>query len=190
MLFLVHASACHSKVAHKAAAPAAAADPAIRPGTTVPLTIVGFNYTDRNINEFTVDGASGGNLFVSSTGGGGGGSVCCSSYTTANPAPEIKVRWQSDACLYNIWHEKGREFSDIHSIYKTQFVKVESVSPNPKYLEIHIFPDGHVEAAITDSISRPRLVLDENRRVNTPFMKCPDGRPAEKPVGETTSGHN
>ena len=59
MLFLVHGSACHSKVAHKAAAPAAAADPAIRPGTTVPLTIVGFNYTDRNINEFTVDGAGG-----------------------------------------------------------------------------------------------------------------------------------
>ena len=153
MLLLLHASACHSQVGHKAAAPAAAAEPAIRPGTTVPLTIMGFNYTDRNINDFTVDGTSGGNLFVSSAGGGGGVSVCCSSYTTATPAPEIKVHWQSDACLYNIWHEKGREYSDIRSSYRTQLVKVESVSTNPKYLEIHIFPDGHVEAAITDSIS-------------------------------------
>lgn len=72
----------------------------------------------------------------------------------------VEVRWQSDACTYNIWHDNsGIEFHDIFSIYKTEAVRVSSVASNPKYLEIHIFKDGHVEAAITDKISRPRVVL-------------------------------
>lgn len=176
MLFVLHATACHPKVGNKPRAPAVTAEPAPPKGTPVTLTIMGFNYTDRDINDFNVDGTGGGNLSVSSASGGGGGSVCCASYTTGTPAPEIKVRWQSDACTYNIRHdEEGQEFNDIFSIYKTAVVKVGAISSNPKYLEIHIFPDGHVEAAITDEVSSPRLVLDQNRRVISPFRKCPNG---------------
>ena len=176
MVFLLHATACQPKVAKKLGAPAVAAEPATPTGTTVDLTIMGFNYTDKDINEFFVDGTGGGNLSVSSASGGGGGSVCCALYTAGDPAPEIKVRWQSDACTYDIWHDaKGKEFSDIFSIYKAAAVKVASVSPNPRYLEIHIFPDSHVEAAITGELSSPRLALDQNRRINIPFRKCPNG---------------
>lgn len=108
--------------------------------------------------------------------------VCAARYTTGESGSEINVRWQSDACTYNIYYdEDGTEFNDIFSIYKTAALKVASVSSNPKYLEIHIYQDGHAEAAITDELSSPRLVLDQNRRINLPFRKCPSGLvPAHK----------
>ena len=179
--FLSHGTGCQPKVPKKPGAAAVAIEPAPPTGTSVELTIVGFNYTDKDINEFYADGNGGGNLFVSSASGGGGGSVCCALYTTGEPGPEFDVRWQSDACTYNIRHDRvGTEFNDIFSIYTSATVKVASVSPNPKYLEIHIFPDGHAEGAITDELSSPRLVLDQNRRVNAPFRKCPNGiRPSD-----------
>ena len=177
VLFVLHATACQPEGGKKPTAHVVTAEPAIAKGTPVSLTIMGFNYTDRDINDFYVDGTGGGNLSVSSASGGGGGSVCCSSYTTGTPAPEIKVRWQADACAYDIRHdEDGNEFNTIFSIYKTAAVKVAAISLNPKYLEIHIFPDGHVEAAITDEVSSPRLVLDQNRRLISPFRKCPNGK--------------
>jgi len=174
--FLLQATACQPKVPRKFGAISTAAEPPPPTGTTLKLTIMGFNYSDKDINDFYVDGTGGGNLSVSSASGGGGGSMCCALYTTGNPAPNIRVRWQFDACTYNIrYDEDGTEFNDIFSIYKTATIRVATVSSNPKYLEIHISPDGHVEAAITDEVSSPRLVLDQNRRVNIPFRKCPNG---------------
>ena len=73
---LLSTTACHPKVPTKPALSAAPGEAAIRSGTTVELTIMGFNYTDMDINEFFVDGTGGGNLSVSSASGGGGGSVC------------------------------------------------------------------------------------------------------------------
>lgn len=178
ILLLLQAAGCQPTVPKKVGSAAAAAEPAIPKGTSVELTIMGFNYTNKDINEFYVDGDGGGNLSVSSASGGGGGSVCCALYVTGQPAPEINVRWQSDACIYNIRHDRvGTEFKDIFSIYKTAAVKVATVSQNPRYLEIHIFPDGHIEAAITGEPSSPRLVLNQNRRVNEPFRRCPNGTP-------------
>ena len=175
IIFLVHATGCRPTV-HQTKLVAGQADPTSGLGHTVNLTIVGFNYTDKDINDFYVDGTGGGNLSVSSASGGGGGSVCCALYTTGDPMPEIEVRWQFDACSYNIRHdEDGTKFNDIFSIYKTDDVRVISVASDPKYLEIHIFPDGHVEAIITGELSAPRVALEQSRRVNGPFRKCLNG---------------
>jgi hypothetical protein len=43
------------------------------------LVIIGYNYTSRYIDQFSVDGAGGGNLYVSGPSSGGGGIVCCAS---------------------------------------------------------------------------------------------------------------
>ena len=173
---LLHGSACHPKVPKKTGSQAVIASRANAPGTPKSLAIVGFNYTNKDINEFFVDESGGGNLNVSSASGGGGGSVCCADYVTGSPAPEIKVRWQHDACRYDVWEdEDGKELGSIFSIYKTAVVRVSSVSPNPHYLEVHIFPDDNVEAAITDELSTPRLVLDQNRRITSPFGTCANG---------------
>ena len=181
---VVLAAGCQPKMSKIPRASAAAVAPATPDGAVVSLTIMGFNYTDYDINEFFVDGTGGGNLYVSSASGGGGGSVCCASYVIGSPAPMVKVRWQADACIYDIRrYNDGKEFSDIFSIYKQASVQVAAIASTPKYLEIHIYPDGHVEAAITDEVSRPRRVLDQNRRVNTPFRQCPNGvKPVDKSV--------
>ena len=149
---LVQVSACQPRAPMKGGSPSKATEATIPPGTSVELTIMGYNYTDKGINDFYIDGTSGGNLSVSSASGGGGGSVCCALYTTGQPAPDVDVRWQTDACTYNIRHDRvGTEFNDIFSIYKTAAVKVGSVATNPKYLEIHIFPDGHVKRPLQAS---------------------------------------
>ncbi|QYF91595.1 DUF3304 domain-containing protein [Massilia sp. PAMC28688] len=186
ILCLLFVTACEpkgSKIPISATTREQLANPALSTGETVPLTIVGYNYTDKDINDFYVDGTGGGNLYVSSASGGGGGSVCCSTYTIGSAPHEISLRWQSDACTYGTRvAEDGEVFYDIHSFYTTEAVKVNASASStmPRYLEIHIFPDRPAQAYVTDEISPPRLSLDQNRRVNTPFRKCPnDAKPTE-----------
>jgi hypothetical protein len=44
------------------------------------LAIVGYNYTERYIDSFHVNGQGGGNLYVSGPTAGGGSSACCVSW--------------------------------------------------------------------------------------------------------------
>lgn len=130
---LLNATACEPKATKKPTFTTKTVQPAkanLPTGETAPLTIVGFNYTDKDINDFYVDGTGGGNLYVSSASGGGGGSVCCSSYTTGSFAPEINQRWQSDACPYGARvAEDAGVFNDIHSFYTVETVKINASVP-------------------------------------------------------------
>lgn len=151
-------------------------------GTWVSLTLTGYNYTNRYINQFSVNGSGGGNLFVSSPRGGGGGSVCCVDYITGIDDWKVIVRWQSDACTFNnSKDEDGQRSYQIHSIFKEVEVQVSPKIPsNPRYLEVHFYPDGHVEAALTENSSSPRLRLESERADKTPYRQCPnDERPEE-----------
>jgi hypothetical protein len=58
-------------------------------------SIVGVNYTENGIQEFTVDGAWGANVGAYS---GGGGFVCCVIYPKVwAPGFAVKVKWQRSA---------------------------------------------------------------------------------------------
>ncbi|WP_409033040.1 DUF3304 domain-containing protein [Janthinobacterium sp. CG_23.3] len=72
-----------------------------RIGNTVSLTITGYNYTNRYIDDFYVGSSGGGNLYVSSSNGGGGSSVCCASYVIGATLWKPIVRWQVGGCTYN-----------------------------------------------------------------------------------------
>jgi hypothetical protein len=48
-----------------------------------------------------------------------------------------------------------------------------SVPEKPAYLEVHFYPDGHVESAITENISTPRLVYSKERADRSDFPMCP-----------------
>jgi hypothetical protein len=86
---------------------------------SISLTIVGYNYTTRYIDSFSVNGNGGGNIMRSTPESGGGGAVCCALYR-----PEIKnykavVRWQSDACVYHVRSSTSNEvFKQYHSYFK------------------------------------------------------------------------
>ena len=144
------------------------------------LTLTGYNYTARYIDQFSVDGVEGGNIFVSSPHGGGGGSVCCVNYRVGTKGWKATIRWQSGACTYNNRTDtSGQRLYEIFHYFKEQEVEVAGqITPDPHYFEVHFFPDGHVEAAITDQSSDPRLSLSEERQDKTLYGKCPnDKRP-------------
>jgi hypothetical protein len=149
---------------------------------SVSLALIGYNYTNRHINTFTVDGQGGGNLYVSSPTSGGGGSVCCVPYWRGLKDYKVIVRWQHGACYYPIRSRtSGEVFDELHFFYKEVEVTVDDLSPNiPSNFEVHFYPDGSVKAAVTEFMSMPRLSLRKDRRDSTRYPRCPnDQKPSE-----------
>ncbi|MES2117682.1 MAG: DUF3304 domain-containing protein [Pseudomonadota bacterium] len=151
-------------------------------GTKVALTLTGYNYTNRYIDTFSVDGAGGGNLFVSHGASGGGGSVCCVSYVTGARARKVSVRWQTGACTFGEYtNSSGVKYHEIHSFFKEVEVQIDPRIPDqPAYFEVHFYPDGHVEAAITEHASPPRLLLSKDREDRSHYPQCPNDKEPEK----------
>lgn len=142
-------------------------------GKSYDLAILGYNYTSRYIATFSVNGNGGGNIMVSSPTSGGSGSSCCISYTHGENM--VSIRWGADACVFNVRNDVTKEEGDeIHIFYKNVTVPVtESYSAVPRFMEVHFYPDGKVEAAVTDRRSSPRLSLSESRRDRTKYRRCP-----------------
>jgi len=121
----------------------------------VALELNGFNYTDLYIDSFEVNGQGGGNLFVSSPTSGGGGSACCVMWTPGTTPPvRVQVKWTRDR---KRWCE--------------QEVAINTPLPeHPRHLAVHFFPDGHIEAEITEEDPSLKLRLEqsslEQRRVS------------------------
>lgn len=148
----------------------------------VMLAISGFNYTDRAIDSFSVDGQGGGNVFVSTPESGGGGRTCCVRYRPGSKVRKVLITWQSGGCYYHAKSTVSDEvFDNLHSFSHKREVAVDAVVPaNPKVLEVHFYPDGSIQAAITTGASLPRLRLDASREDKTRYPRCPnDQKPAE-----------
>lgn len=147
-------------------------------GTRLNLTLKGYNYTSRYIDGFSVNGQGGGNLYVSGPTSGGGGRVCCVSYVYGAAAPEVTVRWQSGGCMYrDTGGSADGNGSMVHGFYREMKVRVHSQIPSrPALFEVHFYPDGHVEAAITERASSPRLVYSEERADRSDFPRCPNDK--------------
>jgi hypothetical protein len=150
----------------------------IRAGTSRGLALHGYNYTDRSIDGFSVNGQSGGNLRLSGPGGGGGGSVCCVNYTAGEKVDTVTVRWQVAACIVEEGRASDGQMSQhTHNFFKEVEVKVDPAIPtDPHNFEVHFYPDGHIEAAITKEYSRPRIKLDKNRPNKSEYPRCPNGK--------------
>jgi hypothetical protein len=180
-LMLLTLQACHAQSSKPdiADTPTAAEPPRAKPpiGTRIPLTLVGYNYTNRYIDEFDVDGEGGGNLFVSGGRIGGGKSSCCVSYFSGAGAWKTKIRWQTGACTYNERGSHGEKFYDYHMFFREVDVQVDPNIPDfPRYFEVHIYPDGHAEAAITEHQSPARVLLDKDREDNSHYSRCPNDK--------------
>jgi hypothetical protein len=124
------------------------------PDRRIPLDIVGYNYTNRYIDSFKVDGYGGGNISLSTPTSGGGSPFCCYYFMPGVGFPyEIEVEWAPSASD-GPWK-------------KTKALIPEPKTDRPKYLEIHFYPDGHIESELTGEYSPPRLKLtkkNENER--------------------------
>jgi hypothetical protein len=154
--------------------PASGASAGARPNGQHALGIVGFNYTGKYIDQFYVNGAGGPNLDPSTVETGAGGSiVCCVSWRDGTPLPKtVHVRWTFDACEYtsapNIY---GERFDTVHNFFKEQEVQLKGPVPkNPGYFEVHFYPDGHIEVAITEQTSELRVLLHD--KPEPPMRRC------------------
>jgi hypothetical protein len=147
------------------------------------LGLVGYNYTDRHISSYTVNGAGGGDIMLSSSTGGGSGISCCVRLAKKTSTPfRVKVRWQYDGCIYLIKDDRtGKADKVRHYYYKEAEVDVQRAdSGTPGYIETHFYPDGTVQVATTDYFSEPRLALDPKRVDQSLFPRCEnDEKPEE-----------
>lgn len=145
------------------------------------LSLAGYNYTNRYIASFSVNGQGGGNIFVSTPTSGGGGSACCVLYRPGNRVRKMTVRWQSDACYYQERStSSGKPQDALHFFYREAEVNVDSKVPlDPKILEIHFYPDGTIRAEITEEITLPRLQLSNDREDKSDFPRCKNDKKPE-----------
>ena len=131
----------------------------------------GYNYTDNYIDSFEVDGAGGGNLEVSIPTAGGGGHTCCMTLVSGLPlGTPFVIKWTRD-----------RKRRCEQTVQLTSPVPVE-----PRYFEVHFYPDGHIEVEATQRAAVPRLQLErfsrgerrETGNINNDekFARCKDGR--------------
>lgn len=141
------------------------------------LTIYGYNYTDRYIDSFDVDGQGGGNMDVSTPVVGGSKAACCVDWPDALPLPQVmRIRWTSGKCVDTVVNSSGEHRDVVINTLKERQVSLTAPIPSdPRYFEVHIYPDEHVEVAITSQPSEPRLRLDESRRVSS-YPRCRDGK--------------
>ena len=123
------------------------------------LTIIGYNYTDSAITGFSVNGAGGGNIEVSSLENSHGGGTCCAPIPQETPLPiPVKIKWQHSSIVKRTSCEQT----------------VLLTGPMPavaNYFEVHFYQDGTIQVAITDDASRPRILMD---RYN-PALRKPSG---------------
>lgn len=140
------------------------------------LGLIGFNYTDRLIDHYSVDSSGGGHVHLSSPTSGGSGIVCCTRISKAQrEKTEVKVKWQVDGCTYPIKSLTGRVGERRIFYYKEALVYMDPpTSSEPAYLETHFYPDGSVKVKVTESISLPEMRLDEDRKDQTIFSRCKD----------------
>ena len=128
------------------------------------LAIEGYNYTNRFIADFTVtdergNGAWGGDVFLSTSTAGGGKSTCC---LMLDPNHREPVRLRIDWTFDRVDDAAGHTIAP--ALKKSAWVTISPPYPdNAHNFEVHFYPDGHVEAAVTHWSSPPRMSLPDDR---------------------------
>ena len=113
------------------------------------VTLVGYNYTERPIYTFSVNGGGGSNIFV---GGGGAKMSCCTEITVGQP---VEIKWLYDTTekqyLAGLREEKR----------STTVIVPPPTVPEAEYLEVHFYPDHRVELALVKFPGDRRIPYEE-----------------------------
>jgi len=112
-----------------------------------PYRVVGFNYTDRSIALFTIDGFGAGGVNAHES-GGGGGTVCCMSVPRNGKMWHIKI-------AYELTQEQYKK--DLpNDVYETDIPVPSLPNKHGGYIEFHFLPDRKIEAKWVESPTDPR----------------------------------
>lgn len=110
------------------------------------VTLIGYNYTERPIGWFSVDDAGGSNVFAREK-SGGGKMTCCLDIEVGK---EVHVRW-----VYS-YTKKQYMAGAREDEFEARARIPPPDSERSSYLEVHFYPDNHVELALTDFPSYAR----------------------------------
>lgn len=139
------------------------------------VAVVGYNYTARDIDSFTVAG-SGGSVRSGQTGGASVGG----SFPKDIPWDllQFKVRWAAGGCMVKVTNSYGESREVIRYSYKEEIVRLQQPLPaNPLYLEVHFYPDDRIELAVTELYSDARLPEAEVKEDLSPYPPCEEKKP-------------
>jgi hypothetical protein len=117
----------------------------VRKPSSYSVCLQGYNYTDRAISDFYVNGAGGGNISSRNEGwpyGGGGGLSC----GTSVKGLTATVRWEYS--LPN-WQDYEKHIKpETHEVTVPMPIAQSNYS---RYFQVRIFPDNHVELKLVDT---------------------------------------
>ena len=113
------------------------------------VTVIGYNYTERPIYTFSVNGGGGSNIFV---GGGGAKMSCCTEITVGQP---VEIKW-----LYDTTEKQYLAGLREENRSTTVIVPPPTV-PEAEYLEVHFYPDHRVELALVKFPGDRRIPYEE-----------------------------
>jgi Protein of unknown function (DUF3304) len=125
------------------------------------LSIVGYNYTDRYIDSFEVNGRGGGNLGLSSATAGGGKTACCVSWTEGSKLPlKVTVKWVASYCIRRETNSAGETNDWREPIWNVTDVEFDGPVPdNPRNFEVHIYKEGSIAVVMSEKRSPPQIIL-------------------------------
>jgi hypothetical protein len=113
-----------------------------------PYHVTGYNYTDRNIAAFDVNGFGGGDSLAHQS-GGGGGFVCCLDIPKHTKTLHIKV------VLGLTWEQFDKNLPN--ETYETDIPVPELPNKHDGYIEFHFLPERKIEAKRVDFPTTPNI---------------------------------
>ncbi len=126
------------------------------------LGITGYNYTNRYIDNFSVDGQGGTNLGANTN---GSGEACCILLRPDTPLPvKVHVEWTYGE-RWN--HLKGVKLQDA----ETHQADVELRGPipeKPTIFVVHFYPDNSVQVEVAADYPTPRIQRSTQQQGKTP----------------------
>jgi hypothetical protein len=117
------------------------------PSQTYTVTLAGYNYTERPISGYSVDGAGGGNMFANDIDGGTGW-ACCAEVTVGKP---VHIRWTFTRTKSQF--EAGLPIE--HHEMDVMVPKPEGAK-QPEYMEVHFYSRTHIELRLVSFPGRAR----------------------------------
>ncbi|WP_321859997.1 DUF3304 domain-containing protein [Burkholderia cenocepacia] len=112
-----------------------------------PYRVIGYNYTDRSIYSFTIDGFGAGGSAAHKP-GGGGKSVCCME------VPREKKIWQVKI-MYELTQDQYKNNLPF-DVYETDIPVPALPRKSQGYIEFHFLPNRKIEAKWVESPTDPR----------------------------------
>ena len=129
------------------------------------VSFIAYNYTQYDIDWVRLSDSDGGRAATSqvSVGAGGGSVSCC--YTLRGT--DLKAEWRAvdSEVLRNHLYDKD---VDKHFFVRKRDVSFPATVPpegdGPLYLEMHVYPDEHVEIALSRKLMNGRLPIVDTAR--------------------------